>query len=251
MNKKNNKIIYTILLVIFIFIIIIGTSYAIFSYYRNGTSVNQFYTADIMYKFKELENFELKNVYPESFEYGSTQEDNIVSFSLNGNVQTGVLDYSISVIKGNDIQGKTRLPEEALLISIESDDESSIFVTVDAESNNLEEGVIYSDSLEDLITNTSKTLASGFLTPTSSIEHETFYVRIWVNDEKVMISDTICRNEITKKAQNCNTSYIDEEGDTINTYPYEDAYTNNMYIFRTNELENYYYSIKVNVDSNL
>lgn len=251
MNKKKKRTLYILVLFIFIITLVFGISYAIFSYYRNGAVVNQFYTADILYKVTELENFELINVFPENFEYGSTQEDNIVSFSLNGNIQTGVLDYTISIMRGDDISGKERLPEDALLVSISSRDESTAFVTEDFNHESLTSSKLSSKPLTGLNSTNSINLANGYLTAVSSIEHETFYVRIWVNDEKVMISDTICRNDTTRIAQNCSTTYVDDEGDTIQTYPHENAYTNGMYIYRTNELENMYYTIKVKVDSNL
>ena len=199
MNKKKKRTLYILVLFIFIITLVFGISYAIFSYYRNGAKINQFYTADILYNFHEIENFVLKDVFPENYDYGTTQDDNLVSFSLNGNIQSGTLEYTISVIKGEDIEDLERLPGDALLISIQSTDESDVFETIAFDSEELVEDYIASKSLSELDNNDSMVLATGTLPSVPTIEHESFFVRIWVNDQKVMISDTICRNETTSK----------------------------------------------------
>lgn len=168
----------TVKLIVGLFIILgfllIGISYAFFSYVYNGEK-SEIITGQIYMHYKETKNIYLKNVFPETKEQAllRTSDDSILEFTIDG-LNTSVQDiiYDIQISEGEAVEGRTnRIDPKYIRIYLECDGNVVVDGMTYEEWNNkrIHVDTIPAGTTEELV--------------------KKYKLRMWV-DEFVTISDT-------------------------------------------------------------
>ena len=79
--KKNIYVVFSALAVL----LLIGVSYAFFSYYRVGEKESQLIAGDIYLHYTEDgDTLVLENAFPETYEEATSRDDNYITFTIDG-----------------------------------------------------------------------------------------------------------------------------------------------------------------------
>ena len=79
---KNKK--FLIIFVIAILLCLLGTTYAFFNYYKEGSN-QEVIAGKVMLEFNEdVDTISLTNVFPETTEEARKRDDNFVTFTISG-----------------------------------------------------------------------------------------------------------------------------------------------------------------------
>ena len=184
---KKNKIKLILSSVLIMLILIIGVSYAYFSYSAIGER-NEIITGQIYMRYSESNVLSLTNIFPETKEKAFKRTDNIINFTINGkNTSNKDIYYGINLNYGDEIDGMSRIKPEDIMISLERDGEVLI------------DGIRYSDW------DNQRIWVEKIAKNTTSESSQNYSLRIWV-DENVLISDSNPKADYT--ADTWNKSYI-------------------------------------------
>ena len=100
---KKNKIKLILSSVLVMLILIIGVSYAYFSYSAIGER-SEIVTGQIYMRYSESNVLSLTNIFPETKEKAFKRTDNIINFTINGkNTSTKDIYYGINLNYGDEI----------------------------------------------------------------------------------------------------------------------------------------------------
>lgn len=211
-DKFKKNIILPLMGVILTILLVVGVSYAFFSYTRTGEKNNQITTGAISFKFIDEDEINLTNAFPISTAEGValTGTDNVCTFIVTGSIAKGSVDYTISVVEGDastDTTKVNRFKDSEIFIYIESTDVEGVSFTPT-------EGYDTGKAIGSL----PVVLGNGSVT-TSTETSRTFTVKMWIDDSVVKIRDA---------ADNTDTT--------------DSIYTSDEYM-------SLYYSIKIKVDA--
>ena len=170
--KKKNILIIVVFILLFM---IIGFTYAAFTYSGNSDN-SQLITGQVYMRFLEGNNaINLSNMFPEKDEVARKRLDNTIQFTIDGVNTTDNKDiyYEIKLVYGDSLDGKTRFKDNELKFDLVE--------IIDGEANPILEGVSY-----NIIDNTK--IWVDTIDNNSEVDR-TYQLRMWISD-KVTISDT-------------------------------------------------------------
>lgn len=176
MENNSKTAVLSIVGIAILVIAVVGVSFAFFSYSKTGTTNNVITTGSILFAYQEKNNISLTNQFPQTTEDGS--KNDAFSFTVTGNIPStaDAVAYTVTAIKGDDMDGKTRLAD------------SEIDVKVTATGG----GVVSGSYATGATAGTSSTgfqIASGTIDATGLEITHNYSMTMWVN-ESVTISDT-------------------------------------------------------------
>jgi len=176
-------------LIIPILIIMLGVSYAFFSFENIGDS-SEVITGQMYLKYANNSNkLKLSNIFPETEVKALARTDNVISFTVRGkntHKDKSVL-YSVGITYGDEITGKTRVKPEHIKVRLEKNGE----VVVD--------GLTYTEWNEQGIWN------EVVVSNTTDEIVDNYTLRVWVSED-VLISDS--NPEADYSTDVWNNSYI-------------------------------------------
>ena len=175
-------------LIVPILIIMIGVSFAFFTY-EGFTGDSEVITGQLYLKYADSNTLSLTNIFPETRVKAMERKDNVVNFTVKGKNThtTDDIFYSIGITYGDEISGKTRIKPEDIRVYLESD------------GNTLVDGVTYQEW------NDQKLYDSVVKANTTTEQTTNYTLRVWV-DENVLISDSNPNASYTSDVWN--NSYI-------------------------------------------
>ena len=177
-NRKN----LIITLMIVAIIMIIGATYAFFTYARTGNQNSQLIAGEIYLNYNEGTNaLSLSNILPESDSVARSKSNNVLTFTIDGKNTTTNKDiyYEIVLSDGSNQGTKTRLKDSHLKFDlVETKKQNNVTTT-----NTVLEGVSYNEL------NNTKIWVNTVPSNTTSEIVYTYQLRMWISDE-VLISDT-------------------------------------------------------------
>lgn len=211
-SSVRKSVILSIIGAIIIMLIVVGVSYAFFSYSRTGETNNEINTGALSFKFINGSDILLTNAFPISTAEGIalTGNNNICTFTIKGNVASGDIDYKISAIEGDastDATKTRRFNDGDIFAYVASQDvEGVTFMPT--------EGYESGKALGSL----PVVLGTGTVTARTETTR-TFTVKMWIDDSVVHIRDA---------ADNTDT---------------------NDSIYTSDEYMSLYYSVKIKVEA--
>ncbi len=158
--------------------IAIGATYAFFQYNKIGTKTLSFETGSINLELGEVGNgITLSDQFPMSDEAGIIQETTY-NFTISGyNTGTDPIYYEVLAVPGSDVVDKTRF----------NDDEIKLYIT-----DGIGTPVYGPNSPYEMSSNGSPlivdTIPGG--TPQASPVTRSYILRLWLNTERILISET-------------------------------------------------------------
>ena len=171
---KNKTIIISAIMVL---ILLLGTTYAFFTYNRTSTTNHQLIAGEVYLNMNDNNELVLTNVFPETNEEARARNDNYITFTVVGKNTTTNKDlwYEIDLVEGTNITGKTRFNP--------SDIKFDLTETV----NGVDTLVVDAKSVSDF--NSKKIWVNSVNRNTTTELTRTYKLRMWLSDE-VLISDT-------------------------------------------------------------
>lgn len=170
MNNKK-KIILSVLVALLSLVLVIGVTYAFFSYTITGER-NKIITGQIYLNYTGENGIDLQDKFPETYERAMERDDNIFTFQINGkNTSNYDLYYKIKLDYGDPIGTKTRIDDEDVKIYLSRNGEPVI------------DGV----SFEDF--NDRTVLVEKIDAGTTEDQTINYTLRMWFSDD-ITISDT-------------------------------------------------------------
>jgi len=127
-NPNHNKNKTTIVTILLLITIIIGASYALWTYNYKGTDKNNIVTSDWSFRLLESNN-EIFNIKPMPDEEGMTQTEkgSILDFEVRSRIEADTdIKYTVSLTKLDPDEGMTQIPDEEVKIYIEDFDGNTI-----------------------------------------------------------------------------------------------------------------------------
>ncbi len=158
--------------------IAIGATYAFFQYNKIGTKTLSFETGSINLQLGEVGNgITLTDQFPMSDEAGISQATTY-NFTISGyNTGTEPIYYEVVAVPGGDVAGKTRF----------NDDEIKLYITDGT-------GVpVYGPTPTFELSNSESKLFIDTIpggTPVATPVTRSYFLRIWLNSERILISET-------------------------------------------------------------
>ena len=120
----NNKKKLIIIMTIFSIVTLLGITFAFYYYQREGQNNNEIVTGNIYMHFNETgDELYLQNTFPETREEAFSHNDNVITFTVDAKneYQRKDLYYGISLNLGDEIENKTRVKPEDIMIYLEKD----------------------------------------------------------------------------------------------------------------------------------
>ena len=170
--KNKKKVISISLIVTLILIITLGVSYAFYNTLILGNKNQVAITGDIYMNYIESNGINITNAIPMSKTDALASDDNVFNFQIVGkNTSDKDIYYGISLVNGDEIEGKTRINPEDVNVYLTSEDD----VLIDAiRYKNFDNTRIWVD-----------TIPAG----TDTEITKNYSLRIWI-DENTVISNT-------------------------------------------------------------
>lgn len=212
-NNVRKGAILSIIGAILIILIVVGVTYAFFSYTKTGETSNQISTGEISFQFVDGDEINITNAFPISTAEGValTGDNNVCTFVVKGNIAKGDIDYTVSAVEGDPSSDPTktkRFYDEGIFLYIESDDVENVSFTP---TEGYDEG--------KAIGSLPLVLGTGTVSARTETSR-TFTVKMWIDDSVVKIKDR------------------EENTDTTDS------------IYTSDEYMSLYYSIKIKVEAN-
>ena len=184
---KNKKIVLVIT-IIMVLVVMLGTTYAFYFYTRVGNKNQVAITGDIYMNYIETNQINITNGVPMSREEALATDENVFNFQIVGkNTSSKDIYYGISLVNGEELEGKTRIKPENIDIYLTSDDT----VLLDAvRYTSLDNTKIWVDTIP---ANTNSQITKNYS------------LKIWI-DENTLISDTDPNKDYT--IEEWNNSYL-------------------------------------------
>ena len=175
---NNRKIILVITIIVILFVIM-GTTYALFSYVKVFNKNQVAITGDIYMKYLTGNQINITNCVPMSKEEALATDDNVFNFQIVGkNTSNKDIYYGISLVNDLELTGKTRIKPENINVYLKSDDT----VLLDA---------VRYKSFDD-----TKIWVDTIPANTNSEITKNYSLKIWI-DENILISDTEANADYT------------------------------------------------------
>ena len=189
-SSVKKSVILSIIGAIVIMLIVIGVSYAFFSYSRTGENNNEISTGAVSFKFINGSDILLTNAFPISTAEGIAliDDNNICTFTIKGNIASGDIDYTISAVEGaisSDANKTRRFNDGDIFAYIESQDVEGVAFTP---ASGFESG----KALGSL----PVVLGTGTVSARTETTR-TFIVKIWIDDSVVRIRDAADNTDLT------------------------------------------------------
>ena len=122
--EKRKKVISISLIVTLLLIITLGVSYAFYNNLILGTRNQVLIAGDIYMNYIETSQINITNALPLSKEDALANDDNVFNFQIVGkNTSSKDIYYGISLVNGDEIEGKTRINPEDVNVYLTSDDD--------------------------------------------------------------------------------------------------------------------------------
>lgn len=189
-SSLKKSVILSIIGAIIIMLIVVGVSYAFFSYSRTGETNNEIGTGALSFKFENGSDILLTNAFPISTAEGLalTGENNVCTFTIKGSIATGALNYTISAVEGDassDATKTRRFNDTDIFAYITSEDVEGVSFTPN-------EGYESGKALGSL----PAVLGTGTVTARTETSR-TFTVKMWIDDSVVRIRDAADNTDTT------------------------------------------------------
>ena len=170
--EKRKKVISISLIVSLILIVTLGVTYAAYNTLISGTRNQVAITGDIYMNYIETNGINITNAIPMSKNDALASDDNVFNFQIVGkNTSDKDIYYGISLVNGDEIEGKTRINPEDVNVYLTSEDD----VLIDAiRYKSFDNARIWVD-----------TIPAG----TNEEITKNYSLRIWI-DENTVISNT-------------------------------------------------------------
>ena len=170
--KNRKKVISISLIVGLILIVTLGVSYAFYNNLILGDYNQVLVTGDIYMNYVETNGINITNAVPMTKKEALASDDNVFNFQIVGkNTSSKDIYYGISLVNGDEIEGKTRINPEDVNVYLTSDDD----VLIDAiRYKSFDNTRIWVD-----------TIPAG----TDTEITKNYSLRIWI-DENTVISNT-------------------------------------------------------------
>lgn len=164
-------------------VMLVGATYAFFSYTRESDKNSKLITGEIYMHYNEsVDSINLIDCLPQTAVAARGKDDNFITFTIDGVNTTTNKDiyYEIILSDGNNIDGKTRLNDSHLRFDLtETKIENGVEVSND---------VLTDVSYDDI---SNKRIWVGTINRNTTEEVVvTYKLRMWISDE-VLISDTV------------------------------------------------------------
>ena len=173
---KDKKAIIMSISIVLILLVVLGISYAFFTY-ENGER-SEIVTGQIYMNYEETTNISLTNVWPETKAQAlaRTDENGVFEFTITGqNTSRYPIYYEIDLLEGGVITGKTEQSTKIL--------PEHVMVYLERDGEVLVDGVSYADW------NNKRIYIDTIPNGTNERINYNYKLRIWI-DENVTISDT-------------------------------------------------------------
>lgn len=250
-QKHNNRKITIVSVVLILFVIILGVSYAFFNYTRTGES-NTITTGTIIFDYINGSQMTIENQTPMSEEEAIEGNEHKISFSIKAhNTLKKGMRYNVYAVYGEEDPNRTRLLDQVVSLKYVPTEDGDGFTTV---INNHETA----KSLN--FVNGKALISTGTIKNTEEEITKNYDIYLWVDEEKIFISSTTKRQTLPEG----NPSLADTSNGTVTTnryikndnitleettlYPAVEEVQEKI-IYTTNEYKNSYYSIKILVEA--
>ena len=180
-NNTSKQILLSVIGVAVLIIAVIGVSFAFFTYTRIGANSNNILGAgNIDFKVVDGNSLNLVNPYPISSSEGRNliSNDQVVKFTVSGNVSDGAINYVVKLIPGELDENKVRFKDSEVFAYISSPELEGITFTPRGSFGTIGQAI----GNEEVI------LGTGTLTSKAHVDKE-FEVRLWVDDSVVSIDE--------------------------------------------------------------
>ena len=122
--EKRKKVISISLIVSLILIVTLGVTYAAYNTLISGTRNQVTITGDIYMNYIETNGINITNALPMSKNDALASDDNVFNFQIVGkNTSSKDIYYGISLVNGDEIEGKTRINPEDVNVYLTSEDD--------------------------------------------------------------------------------------------------------------------------------
>ena len=234
-------------------VLVVGVSYAFFTYSRMGYVTNRITTGNIVFDFQDGTTLQLTNQFPCSYsdalleEYREDGQSNgypygpVLRFTITGSSSIdGGLVYNIYAIKGND-ESTNLIKDNLMYLQIKPLLNTSGYSVTSYGDENIYSPSGTGGSLDGLNSGREILLLSGKINTEVSTAHQVYEVRMWLDDRHVMISDTT----------NTDSNGLAVATDDLSHGKYgvssEDV---GKYVYTTTDYENKEFSVKIKVVAN-
>lgn len=193
-NKKT--LLFSVLGVILLLVVVIGVSYAMYTFSAQGSKVNQITTGTISVSYEETSTISLTNAYPSTDATGSAVTGHDLVFTVTGSI-TGSTSVKYDLALANITPGVT-LTAEHIKFNLKKGDTYII--------GKANEGV----TVASLATNKGTLITTGYLldtdTLTSTKTGATYTLRAWVADTYKLPQGANTTSEDGKTQTNISTA---------------------------------------------
>ena len=248
-EKKNSKVVLSLIGLLITVGITFGVTYAFFNYTRTGSN-NVIETGAVQFNYQEGTPLELSNQFPIGEE--NLTDDYKLTFSVSGHnsLKDGV-SFNIYAVHGDDVTGKTWLSDNIMKMKFVAPSDGDGFSI----TNNY-----YANATTPTYTDGKALIATGLIKNTSELTTKNYSLYVWVDEDLAFVSST------TKRANNAEgnpsladatsgtttaTRYMknDNNASTVTLYPANSDSTGKI-IYTTKEFSNAHYSVRIRIDAN-
>lgn len=173
MTENKKTLLFSVLGVILLLVVVIGVSYAMYTFSAKGSKVNQITTGTISVSYEEASQVTLTNAYPSTDATGSAVTGHDLVFTVTGSI-TGSTSVKYDLALANITPGAT-LTAEHVKFNLKKGDTYLL-------GTNANTGV----TVASIATNKGTIIDTGYLldtgTLTSTDTGATYTLRAWVAD---------------------------------------------------------------------
>lgn len=196
MTENKKTLLFSILGVILLLVVVIGVSYAMYTFSAKGSKVNQITTGTISLSYEETSHVTLTNAYPSTDATGSAVTGHDLVFKVTGSI-TGSTSVKYDLALANVTPGTT-LTAEHIKFNLKKGDTYII--------GKANEGV----TVASIATNKGTIIDTGYLldtgTLTSTDKGATYTLKAWVADTYTLPQGANTTSEDGKTQTNTSTA---------------------------------------------
>lgn len=196
MTENKKTLLFSILGVILLLVVVIGVSYAMYTFSAQGSKVNQITTGTISVSYEEASQVTLTNAYPSTDATGSAVTGHDLVFTVTGTI-TGSTNVKYDLALANIKQGAT-LTAEHIKFNLKKGDTYII--------GGPNSGV----TVASRATNKGTLITTGYLLDTDTLTSEktgaTYTLRAWVADTYTLPQGANTTSEDRKTQTNTSTA---------------------------------------------
>jgi len=174
-DNIRNKHVVASLFVIGLILMVVGISYAMYTFTGTGTKENVITTGQITVEFAEQNNILIQNRYPETDTVGlaSTDPNSQMTFTVSSNiVGNATVNYAVGLV---EIQEGTTLTQDYIKINLTKNGSAATGFT-STTGNTI--GSFKNETFSDLLT--SHVIARGSVTGTQT---DTYTLKAWIHED--------------------------------------------------------------------